>query len=72
MTETTSSSDERDASAWGDVTFVVPERSGWVCHMFGSHSGAGMHWYPSKEDLPNAFWRWMQFICFGNRWEREP
>lgn len=28
-------------------------------------------WAPAKGKEPNFFWRWMQFICFGNRWVKE-
>ncbi len=48
----------------------APEYSDWRCYMFGSDKGNGICWRPIKGKEPNAFWRWMQFICFGNRWEK--
>ena len=48
----------------------LPELSDWTCYMFGSTVGNGMVWRPEKGKEPNAFWRWMQFLCFGNRWVR--
>ncbi len=50
---------------------AVPEYSDWHCHLFGS-DGQGITWRPIKGQEPNRFWRWMQFICFGNRWVRIP
>jgi hypothetical protein len=29
-------------------------------------------WRPLKGEHPNWFWRWMQFLAFGNRWKRNP
>lgn len=46
----------------------LPEDSKWVCYIFGSTIGNGIHWRPLKGKEPNFFWRWMQYICFGNRW----
>lgn len=54
-----------------DVRFKVPEPSGWVCYLFGSTSEHGIVYRPAKGNVPNFFWRWMQYLCFGNRWERE-
>lgn len=36
--------------------------------MFGSIVGDRINWTPVKGKEPNFFWRWMQFIFFGNRW----
>lgn len=41
----------------------LPEPSDWECHLFG-----GLVWHPLKGQEPNAFWRLMQYLCFGNRW----
>lgn len=34
------------------------------CYLFGTET----FWVAAKP--PNWFWRWMQYICFGNRWRR--
>ena len=43
-----------------------PEYSDWECHLFGMHTGIIVH--PIKGNVPNFFWRWMQYLIFGNRW----
>lgn len=49
-----------------------PELSEWHCYMFGSRpDNEGITWRPNKGQEPNWFWRWMQFICFGNLWIKE-
>lgn len=57
-----------DSNPW---TIKQPELSNWHCHLFGSEDNGGITWTPVKGHEPNWFWRWMQFLCFGNRWERE-
>jgi hypothetical protein len=47
---------------------IVPEPSGWQCELFGAHSN--IVWTPVKGDVPNFFWRWMQYLCFGNKWKK--
>ncbi len=44
-----------------------PELSEWRCELFGSGS-MGIIFTPHKGQEPNRFWRWMQYICFGNKW----
>lgn len=46
-----------------------PERSEWVCHLFGT-GPYGLVLRPLKGQEPNWFWRWMQYLCFGNEWRR--
>jgi hypothetical protein len=46
----------------------VPEYSDWHCELFGG--GEAMVMTPIKGNEPNFFWRWMQYLCFGNRWRR--
>ena len=53
------------------LTYTMPEFSNWKCYLFGSTPGSGMMWQPYKGQEPNWFWRWMQYICFGNRWIKE-
>jgi hypothetical protein len=48
---------------------IVVEQSEWHCKLFGG--GGGIDWRPAKGQEPNAFWRWMQYICFGNRWVKD-
>lgn len=55
-----------------EVTKIkTPEYSEWRCHLFGSSNNNGLQWRPLKGKEPNRFWRWMQFICFGNRWVKD-
>jgi hypothetical protein len=54
-------------------TFFYEHKPGdWVCYLFGgTPGGASIMWRPAKGEEPNWFWRWMQFICFGNRWVKK-
>jgi len=55
-----------------DWIIKIPEESEWECWMFGSDAdGSGICWRPARGSVPNFFWRWMQFVCFGNRWVRK-
>ena len=54
----------------GENTNKQPEWSDYQCHLFGS-IGDGITWRPLKGKEPNWFWRWMQFICFGNKWGKD-
>lgn len=51
--------------------FNVPERSEWVCYMFGGSKGNGFQWNPEKGKEPNWFVRWMMKICFACTWIKE-
>lgn len=45
----------------------APEYSGWKCELFG----LGEHVlcvYPLKGQVPNWFWRKMQYLILGNKW----
>ena len=54
-----------------EFRFVYPpERSDWVCYLFGGEQDA-IVWRPLKGKEPNWFWRKMQFLVFGNRWVKE-
>lgn len=54
------------------ITIMDPiEWSDWECQLFGGTTH-GLVWRPVKGDEPNWFWRWMQFIAFGNRWRLRP
>ncbi len=61
-----------------DYTYFIGENeyseykySEWTCYLFGGDSNCGITWNPLIGKHPNFFWRWMQFICFGNRWVKE-
>lgn len=49
------------------IVFVPPVLSDWQCHLFGS-DGTAISWIPLKGKEPNCFWRWTQYIVFGNKW----
>ena len=51
-------------------TIEIPKYSKWMCHLFGSGKD-GLCWRPVHGEEPNFFWRWMQFLCFGNRWTKD-
>lgn len=50
----------------------LPEFSDWECYLFGGGDGFsfGLKWNPIKGHVPNFFWRWMQYLCFGHRWRK--
>jgi len=48
--------------------YSEPEYSDWICYMFG---GSYYVYTPVKGEEPNAFWRFMQYICFGNKWVKK-
>ena len=47
-----------------------PQPSEWKCELFGCRSG-GMVLRPQKGNEPNWFWRWMQYLAFGNKWVKD-
>ena len=48
----------------------VPWTPTWECRMFGANEDEGIVWNVVKP--PCWFWRWMQYLCFGNKWVRKP
>ena len=63
-----------DSYTWPNITgfnIRVPLLSPWRCYLFGADRD-GIVWRPVMGSEPNWFWRWMQYLCFGNRWVREP
>ncbi len=50
---------------------INQELSEWHCLCFGAKEGDGIAWQPLKGNEPNWFWRWMQYIFFGNKWIRK-
>lgn len=55
------------------ATLHIPERSEWVCYMFGNtpRTNDGFKWNPIKGKEPNCFVRWMMKICFACTWVKE-
>ena len=53
-------------NALANVKFINPDKSYWECEMFGT--GRDMVFIPVKGNKPCWFWRWMQWLCFGNKW----
>ncbi len=52
------------------IGFYDDDRSDWVCALFGVR-GEVMY-RPRKGNVPNRFWRWMQYLMFGNRCRKDP
>lgn len=50
------------------LTLDTPELSDWNCYLFGSDDRTGIVWTPTVGNVPNWFWRWMQYLFFGNLW----
>jgi hypothetical protein len=46
----------------------IPSQSDWECQLFGC--GDGIVLTPKKGKEPNWFWRWMQYLLFGNKWAK--
>lgn len=48
---------------------VAPPLSQWRCYLFGNKPGQfGMVWTPRVNEVPNWFWRKMQWLILGNLW----
>ena len=58
---------------WTWPSSPLPERSEWVCYMFGTSKENAPYnvWYPMKNQVPNAFTRWMMKVCFACTWVKE-
>ena len=62
---------EKDSGAHhfsGPHAFNFPRQSDWECELFGA--GRSLTFRPRAGCEPNWFWRWTQWVCFGNRWVR--
>ena len=44
--------------------------SEWRCELFGLGK-EGIVWNPAEGNVPNRFWRVMQYLFFGNKWIKE-
>ena len=51
-----------------------PEASEWKCYVFGypGNPSGSVIFHPLKGQEPNRFHRFMQELCFGVRWVKEP
>ena len=47
--------------------FTKLKPSNWKCHLFGAEN---FTFTPNEGEVPNWFWRKMQYLAFGNRWEK--
>jgi len=54
-----------------DYVLTTPKYSKWQCFLFGTESGNGLTWRPLEGQEPNFFWRWIQYLAFGNRWVKD-
>ena len=52
-----------------ETTIIQEELSEWQCELFGT--GMAILLRPTKSNTPNWFWRWMQYLIFGNRWSKK-
>lgn len=55
-----------------DTLYIaLPSPHEWSCWLFGgTPENCGIVWHPAKGKQPNWFWRWMQYLFFGNRWKK--
>ena len=42
----------------------------WKCYLFGSSDTYAFTYTPTDENVPNWFWRKMQYFFLRNRWVR--
>ena len=60
-----------DESNCAGFKTVLPKPStNWHCQLFGG-GPTGMILIPPEGKEPIWFWRWMQYVCFGNKWVRK-
>lgn len=50
----------------GSFSFNTYSPSKWKCELFGM--GNSVVVFPAEGDVPNWFWRKMQYLFFGNKW----
>jgi hypothetical protein len=61
--------DQCEACEPSYVLDLPKERDEWHCELFGT--GPSLTFHPEKGRAPNWFWRWMQYLCFGNKWVKK-
>jgi len=49
---------------------ITPGHSDWRCELFGL-GPRGIVVKVEKGRVPCLFWRWVQCLCFGNKWIKE-
>ena len=47
---------------------VQPPKAAWECELFGC--GRALMLHRPEGQQPNWFWRYMQFLIFGNKWRK--
>ena len=60
--------DETNREDWR--VLELPELSEWKCYLFGLEDAFVLT--PKKGNVPNWFWRKMQYLILGNRWVKNP
>ena len=40
----------------------------WICYLFGSNNYV---YIPEEGQVPNWFWRLMQYLILGNKWVKK-
>ena len=68
MTETPQTIDFSGDTDFNSLLFVPKPDSGWQCKMFGMKGG--VIWHPQEGQVPCRFWRKMQYLILGNKWEK--
>jgi len=68
--EPTNDTETTDTTRLSLPPSTTPTPSGWECRLFGAADGDGLTWRPYEGNVPNFFWRFMQFVFFGNRWSK--
>ena len=58
--------EEKNETYQGEETTIEIPHFTWRCYLFGIGSMIVLN----VAKPPNFFWRWMQYLCFGNRWEK--
>ena len=61
--------DKLYAGSDSQLVIFQPEFSDWKCECFGM--GSSLVITPFKGHVPNWFWRWMQYLIFGNKWRKK-
>jgi hypothetical protein len=55
---------------YGKFKFESPPPTTWECELFGCGNALVLH--RPEGQVPNWFWRLMQYLIFGNKWRRKP
>ena len=52
-----------------ELRLYQPEFSDWECELFGIKDGMVLN--PIAGNVPNRFWRVMQYLILGNKWRKK-